>query len=413
MLGLTAVVAFSSAWAFQGAGAADIVPELAPGVTVYYNEACSDCSVYMAQVLFPTLDELGFSEPIAKDYLSSQKTREELNAVNSALGIPYELQSHLVTFVKGDTLLIFEGHVPSAVLRDALTHLDHASFPRLLVYDESAMAPPSYKAWAFSGQPQTYEQSVPLQVYLTWYEQSVGVPSGGSASGALLSLVLVSGFVDGLNPCAFAILLFFISFLYVIRETGLQVARMSTLYIYAIFVAYFLIGLGLLKAILFTEEHFMARLGAVLVIGLGVLSLLPILHPKIPDFFHMPKRAWTVAKEKIKTATLTSAVFSGFLVGLCTFPCSGGIYVAMLGMLAAQSSYGEGLLYLLLYNVMFVLPLIIISGGLVGATKILRRNVSRDLTAWERAHARQIRIASSMFMIALGFVLVAWLLLIG
>ncbi|GFP39531.1 hypothetical protein HKBW3S47_01229, partial [Candidatus Hakubella thermalkaliphila] len=70
------------------------------------------------------------------------------------------------------------------------------------------------------------------------------------------------------------------------------------------------------------------------------------------------------AQERIgslaQRATLPSSLALGVLVGLCTFPCSGGIYVAVIGLLASQKSYFQGLGYLLAYNVMFILPLIAI-----------------------------------------------------
>src|SRR3990170_4912130 len=40
---------------------------------------------------------------------------------------------------------------------------------------------------------------------------------------------------------------------------------------------------------------------------------------------------------------------------ICTFPCSGGIYVAVVGLIASHTAYLEGVGYLLLYNFMFVL----------------------------------------------------------
>lgn len=49
---------------------------------------------------------------------------------------------------------------------------------------------------------------------------------------------------------------------------------------------------------------------------------------------------------------------AGVLVGLCTVPCSGAIYLAVLGLLASQATFPKGLAYLGLYNALFVLPLV-------------------------------------------------------
>ena len=49
---------------------------------------------------------------------------------------------------------------------------------------------------------------------------------------------------------------------------------MGLIYIAAIYLAYFLIGLGLMQAILFTgEHHLMARIGSWLVIVLGLINV--------------------------------------------------------------------------------------------------------------------------------------------
>jgi cytochrome c biogenesis protein CcdA len=95
-------------------------------------------------------------------------------------------------------------------------------------------------------------------------------------------------------------------------------------------------------------------------------------------------------------ATLPSAFVGGLLVGLCTFPCSGGIYVAILGLLSTRSSYLSGLGYLYLYNLMFVLPLIVILAA-VGNPSTARR-----LAAWESTHRHQARLLSALLMIAVG-----------
>jgi cytochrome c biogenesis protein CcdA len=60
----------------------------------------------------------------------------------------------------------------------------------------------------------------------------------------------------------------------------------------------------------------------------------------------------------------------GFLVGLCTFPCSGGIYIAIIGLLASQTTYLRGVSYLGLYNLAFIAPLLIILAG-VGNQRVM------------------------------------------
>jgi cytochrome c biogenesis protein CcdA len=85
---------------------------------------------------------------------------------------------------------------------------------------------------------------------------------------------------------------------------------------------------------------------------------------------------------------------------LCTFPCSGGIYVAVIGLLAAQTTYWEGLGYLYLYNLAFVLPLVLILA--VASNK----GLARRTTSWERRHTDMIRQVSGAAMIVVGILTV-------
>jgi cytochrome c biogenesis protein CcdA len=93
----------------------------------------------------------------------------------------------------------------------------------------------------------------------------------------------------------------------------------------------------------------------------------------------------------------------GVLVGLGEFPCSGSIYVGVLALLSSGAGFTEGLFYLLLYNFMFVLPLILI---LLSATNL---DTLVEIDTWRVKRRRQVRFASGVFLIALGLATLYWL----
>jgi cytochrome c biogenesis protein CcdA len=366
---------------------------------VYYNEACGECAVYINDELIPTLQSDGIASVVKKDYLNERKYRSEMNSLDEELGVPNHLQSHIATYVKKNATIVLEGHVPLHVIDDLLLNSTGLNVDKLLVYQDEMKNPTSYLAWAFDGEAQEYPIDEPIGTYLQWYAKNVGTgPTEGEED--LLPLVLVTGFLDGLNPCAFAVLLFFISFLFVIRRTRLNVMRMGIVYVLAIFFVYFFIGIGLLRAIVISgQPHLLAMIGSYLLIILGSLSLLQYFFPNLPLSFHMPKGTWEKAKSWIFKATLPSALVAGLLVGLCTFPCSGGIYVAVLGLLASETTYFEGIGYLYLYNLMFILPLLIV------LFTTSNRLVARKLTNWERSESSKIRLFSGLTMVAIGLVI--------
>lgn len=89
----------------------------------------------------------------------------------------------------------------------------------------------------------------------------------------------------------------------------------------------------------------------------------------------------------------------GVLVGLCEFPCTGGIYFAILGLLASNNVFAQGLFYLLLYNFMFVAPLLAIL--LVSSNKV----IVNKLTEWRGLKKEQIKLMSGLLMMVLGFLI--------
>jgi len=93
------------------------------------------------------------------------------------------------------------------------------------------------------------------------------------------------------------------------------------------------------------NHHLMAKIGAWLVIGLGLINLKDYLFPNLPIHLRIPTIAHGTIQDWLKRATFPAAGVGGFLVGLCTFPCSGGIYVAIVGLLALQTTYLQGVSY--------------------------------------------------------------------
>jgi cytochrome c biogenesis protein CcdA len=371
-------------------------------VTVYYNRACADCLLYVEETVLPLLEDAGYSAPDYKDYINEPKNRTELLARSDALGVPPDLQSHLTVFV-GDRLIL-EGHIPPGVVADLLV-APTTAFERMLVYQDKMSGATDYVAWAFRGEPQSYSIDTPIEKYLDYLEEhgerlAPTVPAEVAESRSLLPLVLTTGFVDGLNPCAFAVLLFFIAFLFTIQRTAASIWAMGLIYVAAIYMAYFLIGLGLMQAVVFAgNHHLMAKIGSWLVIALGLINLKDYFFPQLPVHLRIPTIAHGTIQDWLRRATFPSAAVGGFLVGLCTFPCSGGIYVAIVGLLAAKATYLQGVGYLGLYNLAFVLPLLIILVG-VGNRRIMHR-----IRLAEQSSRRWVRLATGVAMVAVGAVI--------
>lgn len=384
--------------------------------TIYYNEACGMCAVYVKSELPELLQKHGISQIVKKDYINQRSNRAEMNELMTALDVPLPLQSHIMTFV--DDKYILGGHLPSRLIDELFSETNSRRFKRIIVYqDEMHEAPSEYKILAvpayadnFVGDVKTQPLSAPVSGYLDYLDNNRNelrltkrVSGQFEKYKSLLPVVLISGLLDGINPCAFAVLLFFIAFLFSLKRSRGNIWKMGAVYIVAMYLAYLLIGFGILKALLFVNApHFMAKVGAWAVIVLGLINLIGYFYPKFPIKLRLPRASKETLSNWIQRATLPAAFVLGFLVGLCTFPCSGGIYVAIIGLLAAKTTYWQGVNYLLLYNLMFVVPLIIIL--------ILTSNkfAVEKLTGWEQSQSKAMKALSAGTMIALGLIILIW-----
>lgn len=226
---------------------------------------------------------------------------------------------------------------------------------------------------------------------------NIGDSINAAAPSVMIPLVGITGFLDGIHPCAIAILIFFIAFLLTLQRSMKNVLTLGLVYIFVIFLTYLAIGVGLLSGMmLFGQHHFFAILGSWLLIFLGLINLKDYFFPQFKLGFKIPR----VSNEKIKgylqKATLPTVIVAAFLVGLCSVPCSGGIYAAITALLASKVTYFSGFLYLLLYNLMFVMPLIIL---LVLATNPY---TLVKFGEWQQKYKRTQKLVMGLLMIILG-----------
>lgn len=214
---------------------------------------------------------------------------------------------------------------------------------------------------------------------------------------AMIPLVAMAGFLDGIHPCAIAILIFFIAFLLTLQRTFKNIFFLGLVFIFVIFLTYFGVGVGLFSGIIFFGvPHFFAKLGSWLLIFMGIVQIKDAFFPQLPIHLRMPKFSSPKIKYWLTKATVPAIAVAAFLVGLCAIPCSGGVYTAITALLASKTTYFTGLLYLLLYNFMYVIPLIIL---LLFAANPL---TLAKLAEWRQRNERTEKIFMGTLMIILG-----------
>ncbi|MBI2268581.1 MAG: hypothetical protein HYU80_04075 [Candidatus Blackburnbacteria bacterium] len=213
-------------------------------------------------------------------------------------------------------------------------------------------------------------------------------------------VVFTASLVDSINPCAISVLFLTIGFLFSLQKTRKEILQAGFGYILGIFIIYILIGLGLLRALsFFGVPHFLAKIGASIVIGAGTLNLLDSIFPNFPIKFKIPQFAHPKIAQLIQKNSFPAALSLGFVVGMYEFPCTGGPYLMILGLLHDQATFWSGLLYLIFYNVVFVLPLVAVL--LIASNPILLEKVK----VWRKRNSPLLKYSSSLGMIILGIVI--------
>ena len=211
-----------------------------------------------------------------------------------------------------------------------------------------------------------------------------------------LPLVLVSGLIDGINPCAFSLLIFFLSFLFNLKRSRANVLGMGLTYILGIFVGYLALGLGLLRTISIPGVmHPFALLSIFLLVLMGVFQIREAISFG-PPLFKLPGVAVQSIQRLVKRSTIPFALLLGIFVSICEFPCSGGVYVGILVLLASSPHFANGLFYLLLYNLMFVVPLLAILIVASSTDALLK------MDRWRVMSRRNMKLMSGVFLITLA-----------
>lgn len=224
-----------------------------------------------------------------------------------------------------------------------------------------------------------------------------GVSGGGVF---LLPLVFFSALLDSVHPCSFSILLITITFLFGLQMSRRKILQIGGLYIAGIFAAYFTIGIGLLNILhIFNVPHFMGKLGATMLIVFGFLNLLGALIPNFPIRLKIPDAAHRTIGKLIHTVSLPAAFFLGLLVGLCQFPCMGGPYLMVIGLLHDSATYVKGFGYLLLYNAILIAPLV--ATLLIAANPLLIEKIK----AWKQTQMKDVHLWVGIAMVIIGLLI--------
>lgn len=238
----------------------------------------------------------------------------------------------------------------------------------------------------------------------------MAVPFDTAAFGGLtVPTVLLSGVADGFNPCAFALLVLFATYTLTLvnavtsdgsptLEARRRLLGAGSLYVGAVWVTYFIIGLGLLSFLGFLgRDHLVTRVAVIVALVMALWMLKDVLLPGVGPSMMAPSGTHGRMQRAMERGGLAGMLIAGVLVGICTVPCSGAIYLDIVAVLHASGGGLTGIALLALYNIAFIVPLLAL------LLAVSDRRVLGRLGRWNRSNSPWIKVGLALAVIAMSF----------
>ena len=233
-----------------------------------------------------------------------------------------------------------------------------------------------------------------------------------------LTLPIIVGFalIDSINPCVIGVLLLLITILLKSKNKNIVLVN-GSVYTVGVYVTYFIGGITLLSIFNAVREVQIISQMFYVVIGIFVLFAAFL---EIKDYFFygrwfslgIPKRFVSAVESNAKSShsSLLAAVVFGAIVTLIELPCTGAPYLAIITLMSQSGiQFYNALLLLILYNFIFVLPLIVI-------IYLAYRGVGyKKMEFWRREHKGKMRLIVGLVLLAISVwittTVLDWLLL--
>jgi len=346
---------------------------------LFYLQGCLDCEGKKAQLeewvsKFPEL-RIG----------TFDLTKEENKTINEALlqiyHVPESKRVGIVKFYIGEDYLMGEDY-------------SYENFQKLVSKYQGKVAPPPWEKVT--------------QEALKNGEQRI-VERFKQFS---LSAVLVAGFIDGINPCAFATIIFLVSYLTFIGKKTREILFYGIIFTLGVFIAYLLAGMGLMAGLRQLSGFPMITKGIYLIIAvfafvLGIISLYDYVlfrrgkmsewKLQLPPAFKKKVHKFIREGTQSERAGYLGTFALGFVIAGTEVICTGQVYLPTIGyIMTIPKLRVHAFFNLVLYNIMFIIPLVaIFIAVFFGVT-------SDKMALLTKAHTGTVKLLTAILFMGLG-----------
>ncbi|HDI31924.1 MAG TPA: hypothetical protein ENF80_03805 [Thermofilum sp.] len=209
----------------------------------------------------------------------------------------------------------------------------------------------------------------------------------------IIPVVIAMALADSINPCTFSVFtaLILISTAISGRKRALAI---GIPFISAIYIAYFLMGLGLIRV--FEYIPYLKYIIIALALFFGISSIMGGLSGRFKS--PVPRKFKKLIDKLLeRTVNPFSAMGAGLIISVTLLPCTSGPYLVATAVLAHLKNIYLTCLLLAIYNFIFVLPLFIILGGII--TLSMR---TKTLKIWRSRHLSVMELISGILLILIS-----------
>jgi glutaredoxin len=333
----------------------------------YYGSTCAHCA--NTKALLSGLGNEYEIELIEKEVFSDAANRAEMFEVYAEFGEDPNSGGVPTLLVDGKALII--GELSKAQWRELLDACEKGECP------SGVFTRDNIDDGIGSGIEQI-EETDPYQALTLW---------GLVAAAA----------VDSLNPCTIAVMVMLLSIILVSGGRRKMLLAGIT-FTAVVFVCYILLGLGILHVL--GSPEITNAFFSIATVGLLILAIMELnaYFSYKPGFFAVEMPLWVrpYARRAIEGATsIPGVAAAAVLCSLFLLPCSSGPYLVVLAIISKAVTL-DALFYLVLYNMIFVLPMIVISTAIYfGYTTIEKIGEAKE------KYIRQIHLFSGIVLFLL------------
>jgi len=219
-----------------------------------------------------------------------------------------------------------------------------------------------------------------------------------------ISLLSVAALTNGLNPCGIGMMITFLGYLVVFGGKGKTknyVFKTGAVYIGSVFVTYLLTGLLFYGVAYYIQRWWLASIFKYLV-GLvlttaGLIQLKDVFFPDFPIHLKMGMGGFEKVTRLMAKASFGVTILIGFLTTVFSTPCMLPLYIGTTAVIARSGLPMIKVLgFFLYYNLIFILPLIVVLIVMAGGRKVV------DMKEWEHKNTKWLRLILGVVLVGVG-----------